>query len=205
MVPTCSMARCGVLHVGKPDGDLVAARALDLGLGDAERVGALADRVDRVVHRLRRDLRHLRRGPALVDELDAAAAGRGRASWASWRSRSRARQPRAAPPRSRGSRGCGCGWSSGSEHQEQAAVVVVGGEDVRLRGLGAVALGVHGHRLVEHPHAPFEGGADVVVAAAELESRAPPCTGRPITSRSPRPVSSRAPRPVPISRPAGRG
>src|SRR3954447_10941539 len=40
----------------------------------------------------------------------------------------------------------------GRQDQQRAAVVVVGGEDVGLGGLGAVALGVHHHRLVEHPH-----------------------------------------------------
>src|SRR3954447_20682431 len=54
-----------------------------------------------------------------------------------------------------------------SEHEQQAAVLVVGREDVRLRGLGAVALGMHGHGLVEHPHAPLERRADVVVAVLE--------------------------------------
>ncbi len=61
-----------VLHVGEADGDLIRPGALDLGLGHAERVGALADRVDRVVHGGRRDLRHLRRGTSLVHELDPA-------------------------------------------------------------------------------------------------------------------------------------
>src|SRR4051812_48945757 len=56
------------------------------------------------------------------------------------------------------------------EDDQQAAVVVVGREDVRLRGLGAVALGMDGHRLVEHPPAPLEGGADVIVAVVELEA-----------------------------------
>jgi hypothetical protein len=62
----------GVLHRRQPDRDLVRSGALDLGLGYAEGVGPLADRVDRVVDRLRRDLRDLRGRPALVDELDAA-------------------------------------------------------------------------------------------------------------------------------------
>ena len=62
----------GVVDVGQADRDLVAPGALDLRLGDAQGVGALPDRLDRVVDRLRRDLGHLRRGPALVDELDAA-------------------------------------------------------------------------------------------------------------------------------------
>src|SRR5215211_7158136 len=55
------------------------------------------------------------------------------------------------------------------EHEQQAPVVVVGGEDVRLRRLGAVALRVYHHLLVEHPHAPLERRADVVVAGLELE------------------------------------
>jgi hypothetical protein len=62
----------GVLHVREPDRDLPRAGALDLGLGDAQRVDALAHRLDRVVDGLRRDLRDLRRRLALVDELDAA-------------------------------------------------------------------------------------------------------------------------------------
>ncbi len=61
-----------VLHVRQADRDLVAAGALDLGLGDAQGVGALADRVERVVERLRGDRRDLRRRLALVDELGAA-------------------------------------------------------------------------------------------------------------------------------------
>jgi hypothetical protein len=61
-----------VLDVREPDGDLVAAGALDLRLGHAERVGTLPDRLDGVVQRLLGHHRHLRRGLALVDELDAA-------------------------------------------------------------------------------------------------------------------------------------
>ena len=52
--------------------DLVAARALQLGLGDAERVDAAAHDVERAVERFRRDRRLLLRRLALVDELDAA-------------------------------------------------------------------------------------------------------------------------------------
>jgi len=62
----------GVLDVGQADRDLVAPGALDLGLGDAEGVGALADRLDGVVERLLGHLGHLRGGRALVHELDAA-------------------------------------------------------------------------------------------------------------------------------------
>ena len=62
-----------VLDVGQADRDLILSGLLDLGLRHAERVGALADRVDGVVDRLRGDLRDLRRRPALVDQLGAAA------------------------------------------------------------------------------------------------------------------------------------
>ena len=61
-----------VLHVREADRDLIVRGALDLRLGHTQGVGALADRGDRLVDRGRRDLRHLRRGLALVDELDAA-------------------------------------------------------------------------------------------------------------------------------------
>src|SRR2546430_7751086 len=56
------------------------------------------------------------------------------------------------------------------EDEQQAAVLVVGREYVRLRRLGAVALGVHSHGHLEHPHAPFERRADVVVAVLEGEA-----------------------------------
>jgi len=56
----------------QPDLDLVGAGALDLGLGDAELVDALADDVHGAVERVLRHLGLLRRGLALVDELDAA-------------------------------------------------------------------------------------------------------------------------------------
>src|SRR3954447_6801000 len=56
------------------------------------------------------------------------------------------------------------------EDEQQATVLVVGREYVRLRGLGAVALGVHGHGLVEYPHAPLERRADVVVAVLKGEA-----------------------------------
>ena len=42
----------GVLDAGQADLDLVVARALELGLGDAERVDALAHDVERAVERL---------------------------------------------------------------------------------------------------------------------------------------------------------
>ena len=63
----------GVLDVWEPDLDLVGADPGDLGLGDAERVDALADDLDRAVDVLGCDLRDLRGRLALVDELGAAA------------------------------------------------------------------------------------------------------------------------------------
>ena len=53
MVPDLLDRALGVLDVREADRDLVGARSLDLRLGDAERVGALADRLDRVVDVLR--------------------------------------------------------------------------------------------------------------------------------------------------------
>jgi hypothetical protein len=70
--PNLLLGAVGVRDVRQADRDLVRPGALDLRLGDAQCVGALADRLDRVVDRLRRDLRHLRRRAALVDQLDAA-------------------------------------------------------------------------------------------------------------------------------------
>ncbi len=63
----------GVLDVGEPDADGVRAQARDLGLGDAQGVGPLADDLDRAVHVLALDLGVLGRRAALVDELGAAA------------------------------------------------------------------------------------------------------------------------------------
>src|SRR5437763_9519861 len=58
----------------------------------------------------------------------------------------------------------------GGEDEQKAAVLVVCREDVRLGRLRAIALGVNGHGLVEHPDAPLERRADVVVAVLEGES-----------------------------------
>src|SRR5256714_13388977 len=49
------------------------------------------------------------------------------------------------------------------EDEQQAAVLVVGREYVRLRRLGAVALRGHRPRLVEHPEPPLAPRADVGV------------------------------------------
>src|SRR4051812_29881481 len=57
------------------------------------------------------------------------------------------------------------------QHEQQSAVVVVGGEDVGFGRFGTIALGVHHHRLVEHPHSPLERGPDVVVPGLELEAQ----------------------------------
>src|SRR4051794_39895428 len=56
------------------------------------------------------------------------------------------------------------------QHEQQAAVIVIGGKDVCLCRLGPVALRVHDHMLVQHAYAPLESGADVVVACLELQS-----------------------------------
>src|SRR4051812_8989359 len=63
----------------------------------------------------------------------------------------------------------GLGASVGRQDEQQAAVVVVRREDVGLRPFGPVALRVNGNRLVEHPYAPLERRADVVVAALKVE------------------------------------
>ena len=55
------------------------------------------------------------------------------------------------------------------QDEQQAAVVVIGGEDVCLRRLGAVTFRVHGHGLVQNADAPLESGADVVIPVLELE------------------------------------
>ena len=62
----------GVLLARKADVDLVAAGALQLRLGDAERVDAVAHDVDRAVQRVLVDRRLLLGRARLVDELDAA-------------------------------------------------------------------------------------------------------------------------------------
>src|SRR6187200_2820318 len=57
----------------------------------------------------------------------------------------------------------------GSQHEEQPAVLVVGGEEVG-RGAGReIAFGVDLDRLAERTDAPLEDGADRVVAVGELE------------------------------------
>ena len=62
----------GVAHVREADRDLVAARRLDLRLGDAQLVDAVAHDVDRSLERVLGHRLRLRAREALVDELDAA-------------------------------------------------------------------------------------------------------------------------------------
>ncbi len=62
----------GVAHVGQADGDLVAAGGLDLRLGDAQLVDAVAHDVDRPLEGILGHGRRLSARQALVDELDAA-------------------------------------------------------------------------------------------------------------------------------------
>jgi hypothetical protein len=72
LVRQSSSRTFGVLDAGEVDLDLAAADQRQLRLGDAERVDALAHDLQRPVQGLLVDLRLLRRGLALVDELDAA-------------------------------------------------------------------------------------------------------------------------------------
>ena len=55
-VPTCSIARWAFWTFGRPTWIWSSPSARDLGLGDAERVDALADDLDRAVDVLGRDL-----------------------------------------------------------------------------------------------------------------------------------------------------
>src|SRR5688500_1326578 len=57
-----------------------------------------------------------------------------------------------------------------SQDEQEPTVLVVRREDVCLRRFGTIAFRVHDDRLVEHPNAPLERGADVVVAILELEA-----------------------------------
>src|SRR5215218_149971 len=56
------------------------------------------------------------------------------------------------------------------ENEQQAAVVVVRGEDVCYRRLWPVSLRVDHDRLVENPNAPLKSRGDVVAPAFELEA-----------------------------------
>ena len=74
MVPILVDRAVGVRDVGQADLDLVDADPRDLGLGDAERVDALADDLDRAVDVLGPSTSGTCGvGTGLVDELGAAA------------------------------------------------------------------------------------------------------------------------------------
>jgi hypothetical protein len=70
-VPDLVGRALGVLDARQADVDLVLARALQLRLGDTERVDAVAHDVQRAIEALRRDRRLLLGRPRLVDELNA--------------------------------------------------------------------------------------------------------------------------------------
>ena len=80
MVPTCSIARWAFWTFGRPTSIWSCADPRDLGLGDAERVDALADDLDRAVDVLGVDVGVCGVGRRLVDELGPALRGRARAS-----------------------------------------------------------------------------------------------------------------------------
>ena len=105
----------------------------------------------------------------------------------------RARRP--VPGRARLGRLGGC------ERHEQAAVVVIGREEI-----GRDALPRSGRRLqlelpVELPDAPFEGGRDRARPAAVPFRKSASSIGWPMRSRSVYPVSSNTPRPMASMRP----
>ena len=136
----------GVLDVGQRDLDLVEADPGDLGLGDAERVDALADDLDRPIDVLGLDLRHLRRRAALVDELGAAAQVEPLDGPLVGDHPCRRREQRqhededdqVAP--AVGHRALA--GLLGRQHQQQSAVVVIGGKQVGDGLRREVALGV---------------------------------------------------------------
>ena len=199
MVPTCSRARSAFWTSGRPTEIWSRAGALDLGLRDAERVDALAHRLDRVVDRLRRDLGHLRRRLALVDELDAALEVEPELRvLRERRARDDHEQRQHEQRRRRAARIVRLRVRLvivGVSTSRRPAVVVVGGEDVRLRRLRRGLLRRARSRLVEHAHAPLERGADVVLAGSRTRGSSTSCTGLPITSRSPRPGQLARPAP----------
>ena len=82
----------GVVDARQVHLDLVASEQLELGLGHAERVDALAHDPQRAVQRLLRDLRLLRRRLALVDQLDAALEVEAELASPSWRPPQRRRR-----------------------------------------------------------------------------------------------------------------
>src|SRR5271167_3332519 len=57
----------------------------------------------------------------------------------------------------------------GRQHEQQPAIIVIGGKHVRLRARGDVALAGDLDRLVERPHPPLEHGRDRVVAILEAQ------------------------------------
>ena len=144
-------------------------------------------------------------GCALVDELGAALQVQAELAWAlrgdARRLDQRSRAGAADEPEDRevAAAAAHASVQLRREDEQQAAVLVVRGEDVCLGGLGPVALGVHDHRLVEHAHAPLERRADVVVAVLELEPEDLPHRAADHVEVA-EAGELRAPRPAPISR-----
>src|SRR3954447_10446710 len=58
----------------------------------------------------------------------------------------------------------------GRQDDEQAAVVVVGREEVGGRARGEGPLRVDSHRLAQHANAPLQRGGDLVAAVVELQA-----------------------------------
>ena len=167
-----------VLDLGQADGDLALADTRDLWLCDAKCVNALADEVDRAIDVLDIDRCVRARGTRLVDELGAAREvdaltrplGRDGVDRRDDEHQDEAEDDVAAATRThRQTTPAGLivpipmpmNLLRGQDQQE-AAVVVVGGEDVGHCLGGKIALGVHLHPPPERAHAPLERGADRV-------------------------------------------
>ena len=207
-----------VVDVGQAHPDLVAADPGDLRLGDAEAVGALADDLDRAVDVLPVDLGFWESaGPRRRARCRRAGRARARSSW--WRSRAseasdhpdhEQQDEQVAPAGAHRRRLLGC------QHEQQPAVVVVGGEEVR-DGLGRADR----PRRARPPSCRASGRPTRAWSRSGRCCRCrrcrPPCrrrhdpstrrpstsrTGRPIASSSLSPVSSKAPRPRSRTRPS---
>ena len=198
--PSCrpaAAAPVGVLDVRAARRRSGRARALDLRLGDAELVDALAHDVDRAVDAPRWLTFDCSRRLGLVDELDAAL--RSRPSFVGFVATITTSDASEQPERrAAGRRCCGGGRSwhatGSSELTSRASGRAAGrrrrrrpgrGRRSRCAGRSPSALTCDG--LAERAHAPLQHRADVVVAVGELAGRGPRATGRPMTRSSSRP------------------
>ena len=163
----------GVGHIRQRYVDLVSAGALDLGLGDTERVDPLAHDVDRLIDRLACHLR-LFGGLRLIDEGDAAlevqtqncGLGNDHKPGENEQPCDEQQDEKIAAAVGHRAERLLCG----RQDEQQPAVIVVSGEEIGARFGRQIPLGVDLNLLIKRAHAPLQNRPNRIALLSKAQA-----------------------------------